>query len=161
MEWAEICQNPYLKNLPFKIQSDKWGNIVMSPDSNEHGIYQANIVRLIARLKADAVIITECSIQTSEGVKVADVACASADFVRRNRGKNPYPEAPEVCVEILSPSNTTEEMEEKKALYFAQGAREVWVCGGDGVVRFYQKSGTIAGSNVIKGFPGKVELYWV
>ncbi len=160
MEWSEICQNPYLKNLPFKIQSDKWGNILMSPASNEHGIYQANIVRLIARLKADAMIITECSIQTPEGVKVADVACASAEFMRRNRGGNPYRQAPEVCVEILSPSNTLQEMDEKKALYFAAGAEEVWLCGADGEMVFFRADGRVEVSGVVPGFPGRVELYW-
>ncbi len=31
MNWASICENPVLANLPYKIQTDKWGNIVMSP----------------------------------------------------------------------------------------------------------------------------------
>ena len=33
MNWASICENPVLANLPYKIQTDKWGNIVMSPAS--------------------------------------------------------------------------------------------------------------------------------
>jgi Uma2 family endonuclease len=161
MDWAEICQNPYLRNLPFKIQSDKWGNIVMSPASNEHGIYQANIVRLIGQLNSAGIVISECSVQTTEGIKVADVAFATPDFLKRNKGDNPYREAPEVCVEIISPSNTLQEMDEKKALYFAQGAREVWLCASDGNVRFYRSSGGIEASEIVKGFPNRIELYWI
>mgnify|MGYP001313879954 CR=1 FL=1 len=36
--------------------------------------------------------------------------------------------APEICLEILSPSNSIVEMEMKRALYFEAGAREVWEC---------------------------------
>jgi Uma2 family endonuclease len=34
--------------------------------------------------------------------------------------------APAIAIEIVSPSNTAEEMETKVALYFQHGAREVW-----------------------------------
>jgi Uma2 family endonuclease len=105
-------------------------------------------------------IITECSVQTSEGVKVADVACASAEFMRRNRGANPYREAPEVCVEILSPSNTAQEMDEKKALYFAAGAKEVWVCGADGRMAFYRADAQVETSRIAPEFPGRIKLYF-
>ena len=44
--------------------------------------------------------------------------------------------APEICVEVLSPSNTPEEMSEKIALYFESGAREVWICE-QGTLQFH------------------------
>jgi Uma2 family endonuclease len=40
-------------------------------------------------------------------------------------------------VEILSPSNTAGEIEEKIALYFESGAREVWICERDGTLKFH------------------------
>jgi hypothetical protein len=85
MEWTEICENKALQNLPFKIQTDRWGNIVMSPASNEHGIFQAKIVAALSRLLDSGTIISECSVGTEEGVKVADVAWASEVFMERNR----------------------------------------------------------------------------
>ena len=39
----------------------------------------------------------------------------------------PYPKAPEICVEVTSPSNSKEEIEHKTELYLAKGALEVWV----------------------------------
>ena len=44
--------------------------------------------------------------------------------------------APEICVEVLSPSNTLEEITEKIALYFQSGAREIWICDR-GTLRFH------------------------
>ncbi|MGH8602615.1 MAG: hypothetical protein ACREXR_07505, partial [Gammaproteobacteria bacterium] len=35
---------------------------------------------------------------------------------------------PEICIEVLSDRNTRPEIERKAALYFARGAKEVWVC---------------------------------
>lgn len=158
MNWTDVCQNPVLKNLPYKIQTDKWGNILMSPATNEHGIYQAKIVALISKLMDKGTIISECSVQTSEGVKVADVAWASEQFMRNNGGKNPFDEAPEVCIEILSPSNTGMEMKEKKELYFARGAKEFWVCDKAGAVKFYKNTGLLEHSNIIEGFPGTISV---
>ena len=36
--------------------------------------------------------------------------------------------SPEICVEILSPSNCREEMVEKMKLYYAKGTQGVWHC---------------------------------
>lgn len=158
MNWAEICVNPVLRELPFKIQTDKWGHIVMSPATNEHGMYQAKIVALLSRLLDTGVIVTECSIQTQEGVKVADVAWASDDFISRNRGDNPFREAPELCVEILSPSNSVLEMDEKKELYFAGGTREFWICDKNGNITFHKNTGEISRSELAGHFPNLVQI---
>ncbi len=159
MNWIEMVQNPTLKNLPFKIQTDKWGNVLMSPATNEHGIYQAKITQLISRFTTSGLVITECSIQTKEGVKVADVVFASDEFINRNKGNTPYKEAPEICIEILSPSNSHQEMEEKKEFYFARGAREVWICTQKGYLEFYTYTGQLERSALIKHFPSKIDLY--
>ena len=47
--------------------------------------------------------------------------------------------APEICVEVMSPTNTEEEMQEKRRLYREIGAEEVWVVGEKGRIRFYGK----------------------
>ena len=156
MIWAEICNDPVLKDLPFKIQTDKWGHIVMSPATNEHGMYQAKIVALLSRLLATGTVISECSVQTHEGVKVADVAWASDDFMRRNRGTTPVQEAPELCGEILSPSNTLAEMDEKKELYFARGAREFWIGGKHGNMLFHKKTCALDRSELVSPFPNLI-----
>lgn len=157
--WTDICENPFLKDIPYKIQTDRWGNILMSPATNEHGIYQAKIVATISRLTDKGVIISECSVQTNEGVKVADVAWASKEFAERNKGSEPFEEAPEICIEILSPSNTRKEMDEKKELYFAGGAEEFWICDSEGNISIFGRTGMIRKSNIIKKFPDKISLW--
>lgn len=158
MNWTNICEDTVLQNIPYKIQTDKWGNIVMSPATNEHGIYQAKIISIISNLTKTGIVISECSVQTREGVKVADVVWASDEYIARNMGNNPYLEAPEICVEILSPSNTKKEMDEKKELYFARGAKEFWLCDKQGNMEFYKNNGIIEHSSIIAAFPDKLEI---
>ena len=73
-----------------------------------------------------------------DGVKVIDVVWMSPVYAARLEAQNPVAleRAPEICVEVLSPSNSQPEMEEKMALYFEAGAHEVWICGLDGNLRF-------------------------
>ncbi len=158
MTWQAICDNPLFRDLPFKLETNRWGKIVMSPASNRHSLCRGFIIELLDPLLVDGQVILGCSIQTADGVKVADVAWASADFLRRHGVANPYPEAPEIVIEILSPSNTLAEMEEKKELYFARGAREFWICKEDGAMRFYNNHAQLTASALAPGFPGRVEL---
>lgn len=158
MTWQALCDDPLLRDLPFKFETNRWGKIEMSPATNRHSRYQGLITKLLDRLLPDGEVIPECIIQTTEGVKVADVAWASADFLRRHGITNPYPEAPEIVVEILSPSNTLAEMEEKKELYFARGTREFWICEESGAMRFYSNHARLESSTLAAGFPARVEL---
>ena len=36
MERAEVIEDPFLKDLPFKIELNKWGQILVSPISINH-----------------------------------------------------------------------------------------------------------------------------
>jgi Uma2 family endonuclease len=101
-------------------------------------------------------VISECSIETTDSTKVADVAWLSQDFVEEFGMATPYSKAPEICVEILSPSNSEAEMEEKRALYFEAGAVEVWECDQDGVVTFYGNAGEIEQSKIAPDFPKRM-----
>ncbi len=158
MNWQKLCENPIFKNIPFKIETNKWGKIEMSPASNEHGLYQALIIKWLSELTDQGQAISECSIQTAEGVKVADVAWGSYKFFRKNKRANPYLESPEIVIEILSPSNTRQEMIEKKELYFARGAQEFWLCGKLGVIEFYNNHKKLGQSDIIAQFPKKIEI---
>jgi Uma2 family endonuclease len=137
MKWQEVCDDPSLKDLPYKIELNEWGKIIMSPASNRHGILQAALVRALVRSRDDGLVISECSVQTSKGVKVADVAWASAEFMDAQGEVTPYVKAPDLCIEILSPGNSPAEMNERKGLYFSKGAREFWTCDEQGKLVFY------------------------
>jgi Uma2 family endonuclease len=141
MQWAEVINNPFLKDLPFKIELNKWGQILMSPASNRHGILQSEVIYLLRSRLPKGTVIAECSIQTADGVKVAEVAWASETFMERNGETTPYGEAPEICIEIVSPSNSKEEMAQKVSLYLEKGAQEVWICAEDGNVEHHKRDG--------------------
>ncbi len=141
MDWQEVIENPFLQNLPFKIELNKWGKILMSPASNNHGRWQFEVGTLIKQKKQSGTIITECSIKIPDGVKVADVAWLSDEFVEKYGFITPYDIAPEICVEIVSPSDSKEEMEEKIKLYLNQGAKEVWLCNQEGEISYYFHEG--------------------
>jgi Uma2 family endonuclease len=126
LSWADVMANPFLKDLPFKIELNRWGKIEMSPASNEHGALQSDIAKELQRKRAGRVI-TECSIQTSDGVRVADVAWISNQRLKRSGLQTPFLQAPEICVEIMSPSNTWAEMHMKAGLYLQAGAEQVWI----------------------------------
>ncbi len=143
MEWAEVIGNPLLQNLPFKIELNRFGKILMTPASNQHGRIQGRMAANLINKLPNGEVITECSIQTSEGVKVADVAWASDEFIRTFAYETPYPKAPEICIEIVSPSNSKVEITGKVNLYLAKGAQEVWVIYENGKMTTYNHVGEI------------------
>lgn len=51
--------------------------------------------------------------------------------------------APEICVEIMSETNTESEMREKRALYRNAGAEEVRIVDSDGHIRFFEEEKTM------------------
>ena len=98
MQWSEVIEYPSLRDLPYKIETNRHGDIVMSPASNRHGIVQSKIGTLITNFKSGGETISKCSVETPEGVKVADVAWASSEFMTIHGDQLAYTAAPEVCV---------------------------------------------------------------
>ncbi|MBK1642956.1 hypothetical protein CKO12_13975 [Chromatium okenii] len=156
MHWQEVCEHPLFQDIPFKVETNRWGQVVMSPATNRHGLYQARLIRWLAQLLPDGEPLAECSIQTPDGVKVADVVWGSSAFFIRNGLANPYLEAPEIVIEILSPSNTSGEMNEKKRLYFAGGAQEFWLCAANGQLRFFSQDDELVCSQLAPEFPQSI-----
>ena len=108
---------------------------------------QLHLGALLQRKLKKGETLTECSIQTSEGVKVADVAWCSKAFIKQYGYQTPYPKAPELCMEVVSPSNSKQEMHEKVHLYLQAGAEEVWIVWENGLIDYYAKTGQLTASN--------------
>ncbi len=160
MTWEEVCADPLLQDLPYKIELNKWGNIEMSPARNRHGEFQIRIGYLLQLHKPDGVTVSECAIETAENVKVPDVAWTS--FERYDSAATPdivYTDtAPEICVEIISPSNAIEEQMHKGQLYLQAGAQEFWLCNELGDLRFFDAGGLLECSRLCPDFPTKIEF---
>ena len=153
MTWEEICDDPLLRDLPYKIETNNLGQFIMSPARSRHGEYQAEILLLLRRLLPHGRGVIECPVQTTDGVRVPDVAWTSPE----RRQPVVYTLAPELCVEVLSPYNSEREMMQKRTLYFQAGALEYWQCAEDGTITFYGPEGVLTdGSKLCPGFPAQV-----
>lgn len=157
MQWQEVCAHPDLKNLPFKLELNEYGQIVMSPAKVYHSILQGELAVLLKNLRSEGKALTECAIHTHKGTKVADVAWASPSVFQRIRHETECSIAPDVCIEILSSSNTDREMDDKITLYFSRGAKEVWLCTPDGNLTFYVPGEIVLQSKLFPTFPQQIE----
>lgn len=156
MTWQEVVEHPSLRDLPFKIELNERGHIVMSPTRLSHGDHQAQIAHLLKLLLPGGRAITEAAVQTRKNVKVPDVAWFSPERWDRVREELAASIAPEICVEVASESNSDEEFAEKRALYFEAGAREVWFCDLMGNMTFTDAGGELPTSRLCPGFPAAV-----
>jgi Uma2 family endonuclease len=155
--WSEILMDRDLARLPHRIETDRYGHILMSPPPAPiHGNRQLQIGRLLQELLWEGHAITECPVSTSDGVKAVDVAWVEAHRAAEVREAICLTKAPEICVEVLSPANSPAEIREKLALYFDAGAREVWICDLNGMMSYYAPSGLLDGSSLCPSFPGTI-----
>ena len=77
-------QDPSLQDLPYKIELNAWGKVEMSPASIRHGRLQAALTVELAQQLPDGVTVTECPILTDIGIRVPDLAWASAQFMSQH-----------------------------------------------------------------------------
>ena len=158
MNWQEVCEHPSLKDLPFKIELDELGKIIMSPVKIYHSILQGEIEFLLRSLLRGGKTLPECAIKTGKGTKVADIAWASLDLLSKIKDETEASIAPEICVEVISAGNTKKEMAEKRQLYFEAGAMEVWMCNENGDMSFFNAKQQLTRSALVPEFPEKIEL---
>ena len=158
MEWHEVVEHPSLRDLPFKIETNAEGYIMMVAAKNIHREYQKRIIAWFVRLGESDGAISECNIQTSDGVRIADVAWRSYEFLKKNGYNDPYQESPEVVIEVISPSNTQKAMKGRMLLFFEKGAKEIWFCDIDGNMRFFSPQGELERSEMFGEFPGHIDI---
>jgi Uma2 family endonuclease len=140
--WEAACQDPELAKLPHKIELNEWGKIELTPPAPPiHGSFAFRVARLLdASLGGEASV--ECPVLTDIGVRVPDAVWVPEQRRQEVRGRQPLQAAPEICVEVLSSSNTLEELTEKTRAYLLAGAREViWVDPDAQSVRFFGANG--------------------
>ena len=139
--WDELCRDPSLQHLPYKIELNAWGKVEMSPAAVPHAWLQSEVTVGLKQQLPNGLTLTECPVLTSIGIRVPDVVWASNAFMLEHTGVSPLPRAPEICVEVLSASNVEAEITEKTRAYLAAGAEEVWWVAADGTIRFFDQGG--------------------
>ena len=140
--YRAICDDLRFENLPGKVELDTWGRMIMSPASNYHAILQGRLSKRFSAFEGE--LMTEASVLTSNGLQVADFAWASPTFMQAHGTETPFTRAPELCVEVASPSNSRKGLREKSAAYIAAGAREAWLVYPQSKrIEFYAQGGQI------------------
>ena len=156
MTWQEVIEHPSLDDLPFKIELNVDGNIIMSPTRVSHGGHQTRIAILLHSSLPQGNVAVETAVQTRDNVKVTDAAWFTREHWAVAEQELACSMAPAICVEVASKSNYKRELNEKKALYFEAGAREVWFCDLMGNMSFYTPEGQSATSPMCPEFPATV-----
>ena len=158
MNWSELCRDKNLQDLPYKIELNKEGKIVMSPTRNRHGYLAGKITRLLGQLMKEGEVLVELAVETSDGTRVADVAWVTAATFATIKDEPSCSVAPEICVEVQSPVNSDQELTRKLNLYLLAGAKEGWICRDDGQMQFFNATGQIGRSGLCPGFPVRLPV---
>ena len=153
--WQELCADP---NIPDYFELNQFGELILSPrPTTPHQRIASAIVRALQdQLGPEAAV--EIALVTDQGVRVPDaVWMPPSEWVRANNA-TPLPFAPDICVEVLSPGNTREEIEMKKGAYLRGGAKEVIMVGVNAAVEFFGLEGkrTKSALGVTLQLPGEV-----
>ncbi len=112
LTWEELCADKSLQDLPYRIELNGLNQIVMSPLHYKHGLHQTKIGQVLNQMLPHGEASVETAVMTSDNIKVPDVTWASREFVQRHLDAFALPTAPEICVEVLSPTNRVAEIEE-------------------------------------------------
>jgi Uma2 family endonuclease len=153
--WQRALQDPRLQDLPYKIETNAHGQLVLSPHKPQHSFLQSRLLRLLVEHIDEAGEPTiEFAVDTAEGVKVPDVVWISDDRRRQiPDDAEASPVMPELVVEVRSAANTDAEIAAKRRLYLDEGAEEVWVCDTEGTLTFFDTNGERATSALVPSMP--------
>ena len=158
MTWKELSLDPCFQDLPYKIELNGRGQIVMSPARSFHGFFAFKIGELPKRHLPEGEVIMECAVDTADGTKEADAAWVSRERLAVVQAKYSSSIAPEICAEVMSRSNTREEMMHKRDLYLGAGFTEYWRCQEDGMVEFFDADGSLMKSKMAPIFPSRIAM---
>jgi Uma2 family endonuclease len=142
--YRAMCDDPCFANVPGKVELDVWGRVLMTPPpSAYHGLAQSRLVHKLKTVLGGEVI-TEAPIVTPAGLFLADLSWLSPAYVATHGIRTPLAPAPEICIEVVSPSNSVKELREKRDAYLAAAAEEVWLIYPKSKrCEFYGKQGPI------------------
>lgn len=151
----------------------------MSPSGGEHGTVVVNVTLLLGQHVKTNKLGVCCGAET--GFKIASdpdtVRAPDLAFVSTGRmpeggvPKKFWPGVPDLAVEVVSPGDTYNEVEEKVEQWLAAGARAVWVCNPKRRSVWVYRSMTdvthlsegdeLDGGDVVSGFRCKVSEIFV
>ncbi len=156
--WHRALNDPQLHHLPYKIETNEHGQLVLSPHKPQHGLQQGHHVRLlIQHARASGEVAVEFAVETQKGIKGPGVVWIPEDRLEQfPDDAEASPVVSEIVVEVLSKGNTESALPEKRDLYLDDGAQEVRTCGADGTIPLNDDGGKIA-SSLMPTFPNQID----
>ncbi len=156
--WEEVLSDPVLQKIEGRVETDRYGRITLYPLAPpHHGRNQGNAALWLKKLLPDGETIIACPISTADGVRTPDVAWVSKGRWIDLGNRACFLEAPEICVEVITPGESEKLTGEKTALYFDAGAKEVWLCGSFGTMTFLGPGSTsLEASQLCPEFPDQI-----
>lgn len=149
------------------VRGELVGGLTANMGNNPHHAWLevrlGSILDRFTTVQGKQVTLTECGFILAENpdtVRTPDIAVVTAErFAVAQAQEGFFRGAPELAIEILSPSNTSEEIDNKIAEYFEAGVQEVWIInasrGGvtvyyaDRPFRVYRRMDVLDGSKVL------------
>ena len=158
--WEAAQQDPQVRDFVGQVEITEHGRFLMAPPPDSwHGYRESRFTVMLDRLLGDYAL-GEMALSTARGVREIDAGWCSPGRYTALRHQRLWTQAPEICVEVLSPSNPREEMLKKARLYFEIGAAEVWLCHEDARMEFLVGGSpleAIPWSRVCPDFPTQLE----
>ena len=136
--WRDFAVAP---ESPDRYELNEFGELILSPrPTTGHQAVAFEVgLQITGCLGPRAA--TEIAVLTDRGIRVPDVIWMPSERWAACKGQSPLEVVPDVCVEVLSPSNTREEIEMKVGAYLRGGAHEVYVVGLKGEIEIFGPKG--------------------
>lgn len=75
--WDKLCQDPSLNDLPYKVETNKCGQLILTPTSTQRSRHMSAIMRALSEHAPEDSSLPSFAIATPLGVKVPDVVWMS------------------------------------------------------------------------------------
>jgi Uma2 family endonuclease len=155
--WTGLISDERYSSVAGRVETNRDGEVLLSPaPPPRHGRRQAQIGIHLEKHLPQGFVLTGCPVSTSEGVKVTDVAWFNSSREEETNADDLPERAPDICVEVVAPSDNRTETDRKRALYFGAGAVEVWICDQNGRMDFFSSEGRLEYSQMCSDFPRTV-----
>src|SRR5258708_29268459 len=161
----QLSHDDVERDVPQRYELDEGELIVMAPTGNEHGLIAAEILRRVANFVVDndlgevtaaetGFVLYKNPAKDKDIVRAPDVAFIAKARLMPTIEKF-YTIAPDFAVEVVSPSDTAQQMRRKADQYLQAGTRLIWVVyPGERFVDVFQPGHdihTFRGEDVLEG----------
>ena len=150
------------------------GELIQMPATSvEHGLIGANVFLLLGPYvyehQLGAVFFAETGFRVGDRVLKPDLAFLSTGHIPEERRKA-SPAPPDLAVEIVSPTDIFDRIEEKAFAYLEAGTQMVWVIAprsktvmvyrSETDIKLLTCNDTLSGEDVVKGFSCEVTRFF-